>query len=68
MATFMEPSPPTLYKYFSPDRVDVVASGLVRRDPAAMIGPGLDAAEPTFDELALAYLTTTQPRVAQVPA
>ena len=42
--------------------------GLVRRDPAAMIGPGLDAAEPTFDELALAYLTTPQPRVAQVPA
>jgi ABC-2 type transport system ATP-binding protein len=42
--------------------------GLMRRDPEARIGPGLDEAEPTFDELALAYLAAPQPRLAPVPA
>ncbi len=34
---------------------------LVRADPGVMTGPGLDVAQPTFDELALGYLTTSQP-------
>jgi ABC-2 type transport system ATP-binding protein len=42
--------------------------GLVRLDPSARIGPGLDEAEPTFDELALAYLATPRPFPAQVSA
>jgi hypothetical protein len=33
MATHMNPSPPTLYKYLDPDRVDVLTTGLMRYSP-----------------------------------
>jgi hypothetical protein len=33
MTAHMDASPPTLYKYFGPDRVDVLASGLIRYTP-----------------------------------
>jgi ABC-2 type transport system ATP-binding protein len=41
---------------------------LVRLDSAAGIGPGLDQAEPTFDELALGYLAAAQPLCNDAPA
>ena len=41
---------------------------LVRLDSSAVIGPGLDQSEPTFDELALGYLTAAQPLPEGVPA
>jgi ABC-2 type transport system ATP-binding protein len=42
---------------------------LVRVDANTRIGPGLDEAEPTFDELALGYLeATAQSRLDEVPA
>jgi ABC-2 type transport system ATP-binding protein len=41
---------------------------LVRLDTGASIGPGLDEAQPTFDELALGYLEASQPRLEEVPA
>jgi ABC-2 type transport system ATP-binding protein len=43
-------------------------SALVRTSPGHRFGPGLDEAEPTFDELALGYLATPQPRPTEVPA
>ncbi|MFL6139694.1 MAG: hypothetical protein ACJ74O_18120 [Frankiaceae bacterium] len=41
---------------------------LVRLDSVARVGPGLDQAEPTFDELVLGYLTAAQPLRDEVPA
>jgi ABC-2 type transport system ATP-binding protein len=41
---------------------------LVRLVPGTSLGPGLEEAEPTFDELALGYLATPQPQRAGVPA
>jgi ABC-2 type transport system ATP-binding protein len=41
---------------------------LVRQTPGTSFGPGLEEAEPTFDELALGYLATPQLRRAEVPA
>jgi ABC-2 type transport system ATP-binding protein len=38
------------------------SAALVRLEPGAIIGPGLDEAAPTFDELALGYLTSPSPR------
>jgi len=43
-------------------------SALVRMDAGASIGPGFDAAPPTFDELALGYLGASQPHRHEVPA
>jgi ABC-2 type transport system ATP-binding protein len=43
-------------------------TALVRLDSDTSIGPGLDQSEPTFDELALGYLATPQPRPSEVPA
>jgi ABC-2 type transport system ATP-binding protein len=43
-------------------------TALVRVDPGTPIGPGLDEAEPTFDELALGYLTGSEARLDEVPA
>lgn len=40
---------------------------LVRVDPGTVTGPGLEEAQPTFDELALGYLTAPPLRV-EVPA
>ncbi len=41
---------------------------LVRADPGVVAGPGLDEAQPTFDELALGYLTASQPGCNEVLA
>jgi ABC-2 type transport system ATP-binding protein len=41
---------------------------LVRLEAGARIGPGLEEAQPTFDELALGYLEASQPQVDEVPA
>jgi ABC-2 type transport system ATP-binding protein len=43
-------------------------TALVRVDSGASIGPGLDEAQPTFDEIALGYLAVPQPALAEVPA
>jgi ABC-2 type transport system ATP-binding protein len=44
------------------------STGLVRLDPGMGIGPGLDAAQPSFDELALGYLERMQTQRQTVPA
>jgi len=57
-------------------RADVVSAtttagrttALVRTAPGERFGPGLDEAEPTFDELALGYLAGPQPRPTEVSA
>ena len=41
---------------------------LVRMEAGAGIGPGLEEAQPTFDELALGYLEAAHPRFDEVPA
>jgi ABC-2 type transport system ATP-binding protein len=41
---------------------------LVRLDGAPAAGPGLDLAQPTFDELAIGYLAATQPFLDEVSA
>jgi ABC-2 type transport system ATP-binding protein len=41
---------------------------LARLGSGAMIGPGLEATQPTFDELALGYLSEPHPRLDEVPA
>jgi ABC-2 type transport system ATP-binding protein len=43
-------------------------TALVRVDSGERFGPGLDEAEPTFDELAYAYLAQPQVRPSEVPA
>ena len=43
-------------------------AALVRLDSDAAIGPGLQEAEPTFDELALGYLAPPQSQRTEVPA
>ena len=43
-------------------------TALVRVDSGASIGPGLDEAQPTFDEIALGYLAVPQPALDEVPA
>jgi ABC-2 type transport system ATP-binding protein len=56
--------------------VDVVSAtqagdrtvALVRLDSASLVGPGLDQAPPTFDELAVGYLAAAQPLRVEVPA
>ena len=41
---------------------------LVRTDPDTILGPGLDAAPPTFDELAMGYLARSSAERKQTPA
>jgi ABC-2 type transport system ATP-binding protein len=41
---------------------------LVRADCAVLTGPGFDEAPPTFDELAMGYLTAASPQLEEVPA
>ena len=41
---------------------------LVRADSAVLTGPGFDEAQPTFDELAMGYLTAQTPQLEEVPA
>src|SRR4051812_21364981 len=43
-------------------------TALVRVDSGASVGPGLDEAQPTFDEIALGYLAVPQPALDEVPA
>lgn len=43
-------------------------TALVRVDAAVRLGPGLDEAQPTFDELALGYLASTTAAAYEVPA
>jgi ABC-2 type transport system ATP-binding protein len=43
-------------------------TALVRLTSGVVIGPGLDEAQPTFDELALGYLATSRPLLDEVPA
>ena len=43
-------------------------TALVQLAGGVSIGPGLDEAQPTFDELALGYLATSHPALDEVPA
>ena len=43
-------------------------TALVRGDSDTRLGPGLEEVEPTFDELALAYLATPRRHPTEVPA
>jgi hypothetical protein len=37
-------------------------------DSAVLTGPGFDEVQPTFDELAMGYLTAQAPQLEGVPA
>ncbi|MGH8862357.1 MAG: ABC transporter ATP-binding protein [Jatrophihabitantaceae bacterium] len=44
------------------------ATALVRVDSGPLTGPGFEASQPTFDELALGYLAAPLPQTHEVPA